>query len=325
MGNSTISVRDVFDRVASKGIPTPLTTNVAGYSTDTAVSMASDVMREMIKERFNWKWNRQAAAPFCTNSFQQDYPQIGLGSIGWLEDCDRIDINSTQYPKPMKSITVRRQLSRTSDRYRPIQEICWMYNKDLSYGTWPGAGVRFNALITASVQQNPLMSMIDANGNLLILTTTGTTGTVAPVLPAASAEGATVNDGSCVWTAVNPYGQGFRVDQLPGPSGPVFQLIPYYQGRAVKITTLAQMLDPIPDDYSQYFQTGIEAACLASSPNPGDIARADRAKVAWIASMVEAKQQGDREADAYGMIPGSPLVENVYSNLRNPQDPSQPY
>lgn len=325
MGNSTISVHDVFDRVAAKGIPTPLTAAVAGYTTDMAVAMASDVMREMIKERFNWKWNRQTAAAFLTNSFQQDYPQIGVKNIAWLEDCDRVDINNTQFPKPLKSITVRRQLSRTSDQYRPIAEICWMFNKDLSYGTWPGAGIRFNPLVTANVLQNPLMSMVDANGNLLTLTTFGTTGVAAPAAAVASAEGFTVNDGSCVWTVVNPYGQGFRVDQLPGAAGPVYQLIPYYQCKAPTITLLSQMIDPIPDDYSNYFQKGLEAYCLKASPNPADKLRGDDAEIAWIRSMVDAKQQGDREPDAYGILPATQVVDSIFGSMRNPQDPSQPY
>ena len=175
MGNSTISVRNILDRVASKGIPTPLTIQASGYGPDLAVSMANDVMGDIIAERFNWKWNRTAAAAFYTNSFQQDYPQVGITNIGWLEDADRVDINNTAFPKPLKQLTVRRQLSRTSQSLTPIGELCWMYNSQLNYGTWPGAGVTFYALVSAQVKQNPTMSMIDKNGNLLIVTGFGTT------------------------------------------------------------------------------------------------------------------------------------------------------
>jgi hypothetical protein len=41
--------------------------------------------------------------------------------------------------------------------------------------------------------------------------------------------------------------------------------------------------------------------------------------------MVEVRKQGDRENDAYGMLPATSPIENVYAWVRNPQDPSQPY
>ena len=78
-----------------------------------------------------------------------------------------------------------------------------MYNSDLNYGSWPGPGKTFYPLLTTAANpQNPIMSMVDANGNLLIVTGFGVTGAAAPVLPALSAEGATVTDGTVTWTVV---------------------------------------------------------------------------------------------------------------------------
>jgi hypothetical protein len=325
MGNSTIKVQSIFDRVAGKGIPSPLA-QPSGYAQDLAIAMANDVMGDIIAERFNWKWNRATATPFNTNSYQQDYPQIGLSNIGWLEDADRIDINNTGLPKPLRNITVRRQLSRVGLVSSPTTDVCWMYNNQLNYGTWPGAGIVITPLITTQVRQNPILSMIDTNGNLLIVTGFGTTGNSAPVLPASSAEGTSVVDGTVTWKVVSPTGQGFRLGQLPGATGPVYQIIVYYQMKAPTIAALTNLINPIPDDYSRFFQKGVESYCLEASPNPGDLKRGQIARAEWMKSMEDVRKQGDREADAYGMLPASQPVENVYpGGLRNPQDPSQPY
>lgn len=327
MGNSTISLQQVIDWAKGKGKPVP-TDQPSGYGVSLAIKLANDTMGDLVAERFNPKWNRVSAMPFYTNSFQQDYPQIGLTNIGWLEDCDRVDINNTQFPKPLRNITVRRQLSRVSLSSAPVEQICWDYNSQLSYGTWPGAGVTFNPLVATLVKQNPIMSMIDANGNLLIVTTFGTTGGSAPVLPANSVEGTTVTDGSVVWTVVSPNSQGFRVYPLPGASGPVWQMTPYYQVKLQPLINLQSLINPVPDEYARLFQVGYEAYCLQSSPNPQDKADGLKAHQAWIQAMIDAKKQGNREIDAYGLVPATSPVEQVYGwpfGLRNPQDPSQPY
>lgn len=323
MANSTISVQNVLDRVASKSIPIPLA-GPAGYGTDLAVSMASDVMNDLISERFNWKWNRKVGPTIYTNTYQQDYPQVGVIDMGWIEDADRIDINNTSLPKPLKNLTVRRQLSRTNLAWSPVNEICWMYNQHLSYGTWPGPGVTYNPLVTAMVKQNPMMSMIDAKGNFLILTQIGTTGASAPLAADGAVEGTVVPDGSAAWTVVGGMSQGFRVSPMP-PAAFVWQIIPYYQMRGPRFTSLQSKIDPIPDDYSGYFQAGMEAYCLMASPNPNDRARGQTALAKWLKEMEDIKKQGDREVDAYALLPATVPVENVYTWIRNPMDPSQPY
>lgn len=282
-------------------------------------------MADIVAERFNWKWNRATAPPFYTNSFQQDYPQVGLANIGWGEDVDRVDINSTSIPKPIRQLTWRRQLSRCSTAWAPIDQLCWMYNYELSFGTWPGQGVIFSPLVAAQTKQNPIMSMIDANGNLLIVTGFGTTGSSAPVLPASSAEGVTVTDGTVTWKVVGPMSQGFRVYALPGGTGPVWQVTPYYQMLLQKLTSLASFINPIPDDYARFFQAGYETYCLQSSPNPSDQTKGEKRYPLWLKAMMDCRKQGDREADAYALLPATSPVEETYGGRRNPQDPSQPY
>lgn len=323
-GNSTTTLQNILDRTKAKGVPVP-TDQPSGYGISLAISLANDTMSDLVAERFNWKWNRATASPFYTNSWQQDYPQIGLVNIGWLEDADRVDINNTSFPKPLRGLTVRKQLSRTSDSWTPTKELCWMYNYELSFGAWPGAGKVFSPLVAATVVQNPTMSMIDANGNLLIVTGFGTTGSTAPLLTANSPEGTAVTDGTVTWTVVAKMSQGFRVFPLPGATGPVWQITPYYQVMLQKLTALGSLINPIPDDYSRIFQTGYEIACKRSSPNPNDRAEGEKQYPLWLKALHDAAKQGDREADAYGMLPATSPVDPVYGWQRNPQDPSQPY
>lgn len=325
MPSSTVSLQSVIDNITSQGVPSPLA-NPSGFGESLALDIANDVMGDLIAERFNWKWNRAVAAPFYTNSWQQDYPQVGLIDVDWGEDCDRIDINNTSLPKPLFNLTWRKQLSRTNYANGVLNQICWMYNKDLSYGIWPGAGKTFYPLLGANpTAQNPIMSMIDGNGNLLIVTSFGTTGNAAPELPADSDEGETVEDGTVVWTVVDPLSQGFRVYGTPSATGPTWKIVPSYQMVAPKFTTLGQMIDPIPDNFARFFRRGYKAYSLAASPNPNDQRKADGEKQAWIMEMVNARKQGDREVNAYGLLPATSPVETIYGRLRNPQDPAEPY
>lgn len=329
MGNSTVKLQNVIDTVAAQGVPNPVK-NAAGYGVQLALDLANDVVLALVAQRFNWKWNSAIAPAFYTNSWQQDYPQPGNADLAWLEDADRIDINNTSRPKPIAQLTVRRQLSRTSYGTGPINQLCWMYNGDMEFGEWPGADITFYPLLgTNPSAQNPIMSMVDANGNLLIVTGFGTTGAVAPALPAGSAEGTTVLDGSVVWTVVSPGSKGFRVSSLPGATGPVYKVVPKYQKEQTRFTIanggLNQTLDPIPDSYEGHFREIYRLMCLKASANPADKDTFQKQINLYLQTLEDFKKEGNKEVDAYALLPASQVVEHVYPYLRNPQDPSQPY
>lgn len=327
MGNSTIKLRDVYNVIAAKGIPDPRG-GPSGYGDALALECANEVMADMVCERYNWKWNRATAEPFYTNSFQQDYPQLAqtAGPIGWGEDGDVIQVNNTSMPKPMTNIKWRRGLSRTNvSRWWP-ENVCWMYNSELTLGVWPGADVTYYPLLGngAPAGQNPWLNMVDANGNILIVTTFGTTGSTAPVLPADSDEGATVTDGSVVWTCVSPTSQGFRVDRLPSAAGPTLEIRPYYQLDPPRFADMTQTLDPIPNSYSRFFFRGLQAQCLMNSPNPGDAKRGQEMLEAWRESLLDSKKQGDREINIYKLLPATSVVEPYWGGSV-PRTADNPY
>jgi hypothetical protein len=323
LGNSTVTLQSVIDFNKAKGAPSPLD-QPSGYGTSLALTLANDVMADIIAERFNWKWNSQVATPFYTNSWQQDYPQIGLVNVDWLEDCDRVDINNTSIPKPLRNMTVRRQLSRTNWTTGPVGQICWMYNSDMSYGLWVANSV-YTVPTTNPTAQNPPTAFIDANGNILVLTTFGTTGATQPAAAANAVEGTVVADGSCEWTVAAGTSQGWRVFPLPGATGPIWQVTPKYQVMAPQFTTLKQVINPIPNNYAKYFRRGFEIACKGASANPQDKKEALQQYPLWQKELLDAAKQGDKEVNAYGLLPATYPVETVYPYLRNPQDPSEPY
>jgi hypothetical protein len=314
MAASSRSLQSVFNLVAAQGIPDPRGLP-SGYGDDLGLDLGTRTMADLICERFNWKFNRGIATPILTNSWQQDYPQPAqpAGPIEWGEDCDICDINSNVIPKPLNwdgPLTWVRQLSRTSvARWRPCK-IAWMYNEELSWGTWPGASVVYHPLIAPQPSQNPIMNFIDANGNYLILTGFGTTGATPPVATAGAPEGTVVPDGSCTWTVVDGASQGFRFDFLPNATGPVYQITPCYQLAPPIFTTFAQLLNPIPDSFSRHFQTGLESYCLTASPNPADKMRGQAALIAWMNALIKMKKQGDKEQNAYRFTPETSPVEN---------------
>jgi hypothetical protein len=328
MGNSTVQLATMFDAIAAQGVPDPRLAP-SGYGDTLALTLANTVIADLIAERYNWKWNSALATPLLTNSWQQDYPRLAQakGIIGWGERCDMVDINNTMMPKPLWQLTWRRQLSRVSTPAWLPSQICWMYNCDLTLGVWPGPGVTYYPLLglNAPAGQNPLMSMMDANGNILIVTGFGTTGTVAPAEAANSAEGVKVADGSVTWTVVSPTSQGFRLDALPSATGPVYLVAPVYQIDPPRFTTLQQLLNPIPDSFSMYFLRGLKSAMLMASTNPGDLKRGMDARGEWLNGLHEAMKQGDRETNAYSLLPLTQVVEQRWRERRGPYTADQPY
>lgn len=326
MGNSTVTLQSVSDGVAGQGVRQMLN-DAGGYASQLICDIANDVMADLLSKRFIWKWNRFVAKPFLTNMFQQDYPQIGNQNLQWLQTADRIHINNTTIPKPQRPITVRLELPVSTWSNGPVAEIAWYYNRDLEFGEWPGPNVTYSDLIGPQPPaQNPLMSMVDGNLNLLIVTGYGTTGAVPPLAAANSVEGTTVQDGSVTWTVVAASSKGFRVLPRPAGNSPIWKIAPVFQGLPrVFPSDLSQTIDPIPDEYARHFKRGFRVYALQYSPNPEDRKQAIAEKAEWYQSMEEFKVQGDKENQVYGLIPALGVVESIFPRLRNPMDPAEPY
>lgn len=326
MGSSTTTIRSIVDYLCTLGelgnvLP------ASGYGTGTWATMATDVMGQLIAQRFNWKWNREKIPPFYTISWQQDYAGMNTlypAPIGWLESAYWIDINnSAALPKPTYPVEVVRDLPPTSISGNPPAKICWYPNHELNYGAWPGSNKVYTQPLGAVITPtNPPTNILDSNGNILVLTTYGTTGTAAPSLPANSVEGTTIADGSCIWTVADPESQGFRIAPLPPQQSVVYQVNVVAQRKAPPpFTQLSQLINPVPDDYAQWFRDGMYVFSHKMSPNPQARSSFISMQNLWLKAMLESAKQGDRETDNAGFIPDRGVVSTV------PQDigPANPF
>ena len=316
MGNSTRTLQSVVDAVSTIGDLNPVLTNTGGFAAEPANTIASAAMNDLIAKRFNWKWNRILIPGFPLTSNQQDYASVGIRNIGWLESASVQDVNNTSFPKPTLPVATERDLTSSSYQGGLAGMVAWEQNAVLETGVWPGPGsVYSNPVGSIITPTNPLTNILDVNGALLILTTYGTTGLIAPVAPAPIAPattnyGMTVADGSCVWTVGDPGAQGFRVTPRPPQAGNVWLMRVVAQAKAVRFTSLAQTLDPIPDDYSTWFEDGFIAYAHRHSSNPQVKAKYPQMKAEWLQAMTLAVKQGNREAQPFGFVPERTVMDS---------------
>ena len=298
-------------------------------------------MIEMLSPAYNWKFNSFLLPTFLTNSWQQDYA-LNVVNLGWLESGWLIDINNTQQPQPIWPLEIIKDIPPTSTQYGQPGQACWFNNDQLVYATWGatnptnsgGGASNFpnpqpsskiaTMLGVPSGPANPLTQVKDAFGNLWVVTSYGTTGSsnpfssnLNPVFPTPSAPttvATTATDGSVVWTAVNPKGQGIRVNPLPPQTGTVFQVNLKGQWRPFAFsngpfTLMSQTIEPIPDDFSKYFKDGFIAMAYQHATEAAVRGKANMMQEKWAGAMQAAKVQGDRERDNQGFYPANPMLD----------------
>jgi len=318
---------------------------VGGYSTEPATTAMNDAMNGFLAD-YPYKFNGFNLPPFYTNSWQQDYAIVGLTTLAWLTRGTCININSSAIPKPWSWVEVGRDQQKTTASIlsnsffaSAIFKANWLPNNQLYYGTWgagnlgnatlgnnPVAGsVYTNPLGAPSQPANPISQIQDANGNFLVLTTYGTTGNTAPSLPANSAAGTTVNDGSCVWTVVDPNGQGIRIAPVPSQTGCVWQFLLTGQLIPPRFTSFAQTMAPVTDDYephlralfiAQLYRYSSETKIRAKFQTEWDIA---------MKSLIKARSKSDRERDFYRFVPGSSVKSGAGGTAGPYVGPYWPY
>jgi len=313
---------------------------------------------------FNWKFNRFNLPSFLTICWQQDYFIPGLVNLGWLENSWASNINEQSTPKQIIYMEVRKDLDITYLQTGWLDKLCWIDNRLLQTGAWgvsplgptssnpsgqstafgpgfagllnPGPGVIYtNPLGTLNTIINPTTCITDPNGNLWTVTTYGTCGDTQPDWPTTpqyptysnpTLPATTVMDGTVVWTAINPYGQGIRLNPLPPQSGVTWDIQAIGQMRVPKFTSLNQTIDPIPDDWETYFKQGFFCECYRRNPDPKVRAKYPQEKQNWMEALHREFMQANREADDYGFYPGSASVMSPgYTNVVRPDFPYGPY
>jgi hypothetical protein len=302
---------------------------------------------------FAWKFNRFPAMPnpivgtvmssiggngtFLTNSWQQDYAVPGMVLLGWIESAHAININQQSQPKDVIKLEVRRELEKEYLSTSSPSKVCWLANDQRDYGIWgqaaisnatgltnPGPNVVYTFPLGAgATPNNPSTQIVDANGNLWVLTTYGTCGAALPAFPASPnfpsygnpLAAATVTDGTCVWTAVNPKGQGFRICPLPPQTGVVWLIRVVGQLRPPAFTSLQQTLEPIPDDWTRYFRDGFLAQCYRHSVDAKVRMKFDKEYQLWLLGMEAALRQGNQEQNDFGFYPERSIMDVGYQQV----------
>jgi hypothetical protein len=342
MGNSTTSIRSVADYAESIPELKPLLAT-GGMSQQPALQIANDTIVAMVSPKFNFRWNRFKLPLFYTNSFQQDYAMVGVSNLAWLEHGILLNINSTSTPKDIWVLEVVRDLEMTSVQYGRPGQVSWLPNDQMLYGTW-AANQTFGPLLgVPGGSNNPLMQIQDAFGNLWVVTglvsngsftAAGTTGNsnpfvsnLNPTFPTFTNPTATatvVTDNTVFWTAVDPKGQGVRVNPIPPQTGVIFQFNLIGQKRPPIYTALSQNIEPVPDDYAPYFRRGFVAMAYMHSKDPAIRGKSEMQQAAWFRAMDESVRKSDRERDNTGLVPSEGVMPSPYSPYLGPASPFWP-
>lgn len=328
---SKLTLQNYLDKVLPLGDVNPVLVNVSGYQLEPFVTICTDVYSDIVGVPFPHKWNEKKLPLFYSNSFQQDYALINADGtsfydVEWLERGIVIEMTSTQLPKPWAYVETGRQLTQATGTImnaglwnNPAFEVNTFPNYMLYYGTWgagdtgsptagnnPGPNSVYTAPLAAAggQVQNPITQIIDGNGNLQIVFTYGTCGATEPIWPDAnSAPGTKTNDGTTVWTVVDPNGVGIRILPVPSSTGVIFQFQLIGQGTAIQFTNLQQTLAPFPDRYEKYFRSGIIAQCYRYSPDPKVQAKFEKNYVIWKQTLNDLRAAEDREQEENRFTP----------------------
>jgi len=310
---------------------------------------------------YNWKWNRYNLPPFVVNSLQQDYFIPGLINIGWLESAWAVDINQTSLPKQKIPLEVDKDLLVTYQQGASTGKVSWLPNSMLMTGTWgalplgptaqypngqttlvgpnqsgqqnPGPNVVYtNPIGVLRTPYNATTAIKDPYGTLWCLTTYGTCGSVEPTWPIAPVYptlrnpnllATTVTDGTCVWTAINPFGQGIRISPLPPQAGIVWSIQIVGQMVAPRFFNLTQYLNPIPDTFEWAFKQGFFTQCFRRNPDPKIRARFPQEQQLWLEALDKAVRQADREPDDFGFYVTNIIMDTGWGI--NPVTPALPF
>lgn len=302
----------------------------SGWERRPGLDFINNVMSKILSQNLPWKFNRNNAPSFLTVALQQDYVS-NVTDLGWLEQGWRLDINNStnagnRAPKPVFTGETVRDIQQTSMQSGFPFQISWLPNNQATMGVWQANTAYGCGYGQAQVPASPIQQFIDANGNILFINSNalglsinspgfsgsapivvgvpyGTSGGTQPVLPANSAAGATIADGTITWTVASPNAVCFRLGPLPAFSSLCWLITPIYQMKPRRFTSLQQLLAPIPDEYFYMLQDGFIAMCKMHAGAKD--ARDDYAK--WEESLIVAVRGSDREREEFSFVPSSSL------------------
>lgn len=304
---------------------------VSGYIQYPMLTICNDLLQRILAENMPWKWNRQFAPAILTVALQQDYV-TSLTDIGWLENCTMIDINNStnngnRAPKPIFIMEAIRDQQQTSYQGRPF-DINFVPNSQAVFGQWQANTDYGCGFGVSQIPITPIQQFIDQNGNILYINSTvlglnlnspgfngqpitlppnspyGVSGDTEPYAPANATPGATVQDGTVVWTVADPNGFAIRVAPLPAFSGLAWLLQPIYQIKPPILQNLKDTISPIPPEMNYLFRRGVRAMLYDHAGS----SKAAAAYVKWEEDLMVAVRSADRQTEGFSMVPGQSIM-----------------
>lgn len=343
---STITVQQIVNSARAYPELTPIL-GASGWSQEPAITIANDVMQKFLAQTLNWKFNRAYVPSFLTVAMQQDYP-TNVTNLGWLEQGWRMDINNTSAggvtnaPKPVFAMETVRDLSQTSYLASPFN-MSWLPNSLAVLGTWQKSTNYLCGYGQALTPSSPIQSFLDTNGNILFLNSNalglnlqspgffggtpvpqngfGLSGTVQPAAAPNATPGTTVTDNQLIWTVADPNGYAMRIVPLPAVSGLTWLVFPVYQKKPPILTSLQNLIAPIPDEFGYLFRQGFIAMAYTHAGSP----RAADAYAKWEENIMIALRSGDREREDASFYPSESLMGGGPYKYGMPIGPSWPF
>jgi len=339
---STITLQSIVNYLKTYAELKPVS-DAGGFTEDPFLTLANEIMQKFLAQGMNWKFNRGNAQPRLTVPLQQDYV-TSITNLSWLEQGWRIDINNSTIPKPIFGMEAVRDLAQTSYQANPFN-MSWIPNTLALMGTWQALTAYGCGYGTTPNPSSPIQQFIDANGNILYINSSvlnlsftspgigqtglvlpgappyGTSGAVQPVLPASSAAGATVVDGTVTWTVADPAGVAIRIVPIPSISGLTWLVAPIYQKKPPILTSLQDFIDPVPDEYGYLFRQG----CLAKCKEHAGLRNATESYSQWEEALMIALRSADREREEASFYPTQGLTGGNPFRYGMPVGPAWPY
>jgi hypothetical protein len=116
------------------------------------------------------------------------------------------------------------------------------------------------------------------------------------------------------------------LNPIPPQTGVIWLIHVIAQMKAPRFTSVAQTLEPIPDDFETHFKQGFFAECYRRNPDPKVRAKYPMERQLFMEALDKAVRQADREMDDMGFYPGSGIMETgIGGGMNSPDRPYGPW
>lgn len=323
---STVTIQQIVN-LASQHVELIPLIGVGGFQNEPSLSLANDVLQNILASPLDFKWNRAEMNLFVTSPNRQDYLFAGAVIFSFTNGFSAgIDL-ATNNALTISGTTVT---IKTLEQYNgAVGDVCYIRGTGSNYdstftqngvtSTFAGntyaitaiSGLTITATLTGTASGTSGAAGINdfgwlAAGTLVSLNTntailpTRTLNAVRDLQPFSTASTPTEV------AVITDLGTGvlkIRFRPVPG-AGQIFGCNLVYQKKAPLKTLLSQTWTPVPDEVSYVVRQGFLAAAYRYANSP----RADIEEQKFAAAVTRALGGDDRETSDIGLVPAEGLM-----------------